>query len=198
MIGGKVSYGTVPKELLKVDPAECAARLGMPIGELPELYDLCYAELMDAVSCKYAFVKCGISYDGGIIDMGFQRIESRGLFANLHGCREAFVFAVTLGIGVDRLLSRYALTSGAKSFTADAIASALAESACDIAEDKIKAGCVCRPRFSPGYADLPLELQPGILELLQARRLLGITLDGALLMTPRKSITAIMGIVDND
>ena len=49
-------------------------------------------------------------------------------------------------------------------------------------------------RFSPGYGDLPLTLQPGILAALDAGRRAGITLLPSLLMNPSKSVTAIFGL----
>ena len=47
---------------------------------------------------------------------------------------------------------------------------------------------------APGYGDMPLSYQPEILKALNADYTLGITLNNSLLMTPMKSITAIMGI----
>lgn len=52
-----------------------------------------------------------------------------------------------------------------------------------------------RPRFSPGYGDLPLALQPDLLNFLNAQRWVGITVGETLLMSPMKSVTAIMGIL---
>ncbi len=52
-----------------------------------------------------------------------------------------------------------------------------------------------RPRFSPGYGDLPLALQPDLLHFLNAQRWVGITVGKTLLMSPMKSVTAIMGIL---
>ena len=119
---------------------------------------------------------------------------SATLIKNLQGCREVFVFAVTLGLGVDRLLTQLSLVSPSKHFITDALASAMAEAAADKAEEIIKGTLACRPRFSPGFGDLSIELQPRILNLLNAQRLLGITTNNSLLMSPGKSVTAIMGI----
>ena len=121
-------------------------------------------------------------------------IDSSALYKNLAGCSEAFVFAVTTGIGVDRLLARLSVISPAEHFVTDALASAAADSFCGYAAGQLKQGLVCPPRFSPGYADLSLRFQVPLLDRLDAHGLLGITLDSAYLMTPVKSITAIMGI----
>ena len=51
-----------------------------------------------------------------------------------------------------------------------------------------------RPRFSPGYGDLSLELQRDIFRLLDCQRQIGVTLGDSLLMSPSKSVTAIIGV----
>ena len=38
-----IVYGEIPSEELSAEPRECAARLGMPPGEKPEVYDECLA-----------------------------------------------------------------------------------------------------------------------------------------------------------
>ena len=53
-----------------------------------------------------------------------------------------------------------------------------------------------KPRFSPGYADLSLNTQRYIFSLLDCPRRIGIFLNQSLLMSPSKSVTAFVGIVD--
>jgi len=53
-------------------------------------------------------------------------------------------------------------------------------------------------RFSPGYRDLPLTLQREIFTLLEPSRRIGLSLNASLLMSPSKSVTAIVGITKND
>ena len=83
-------------------------------------------------------------------------------------------------------------------FVYDAVGSALAESVCDEAEKMIKRNSKCRPRFSPGYGDFPLSVQRDVLSLVNAERLVGITLTDTNLMLPQKSITAVVGISKNE
>jgi cobalamin-dependent methionine synthase I len=51
-----------------------------------------------------------------------------------------------------------------------------------------------RPRFSPGYGDLSLSVQSDLLNVLDARRNIGLTLSDSLMMIPQKSVTAIVGL----
>ena len=84
--------------------------------------------------------------------------------------------------------------SPADHFVADGLASSLCEALADEAERIIKENSDCKPRYSPGYGDMSIETQKGLLELLNAGKLLGINLAKSYLMTPIKTITAIVGI----
>ena len=54
-----------------------------------------------------------------------------------------------------------------------------------------KGGARLRPRRSPGYGDMPLEMSREILEKLDATKRLGVSLTDSLLLVPSKSVTAI-------
>ena len=54
-------------------------------------------------------------------------------------------------------------------------------------------GYKLRPRFSPGYGDLPIDLQRDFSRILQLPKTCGITLTDTLLMVPSKSVTAFIG-----
>ena len=53
-------------------------------------------------------------------------------------------------------------------------------------------------RFSPGYGDLPLAMQREVMDALDCGRTVGITLSDSLLMTPSKSVTAIIGMKEKE
>lgn len=81
----------------------------------------------------------------------------------------------------------------------DACGSAWVETGCDMAQAEIAERFAPRfltDRFSPGYGDLPLSLQPAVLGALDAERRLGIHLSDSFLMTPAKSVTAVIGVAD--
>lgn len=80
-----------------------------------------------------------------------------------------------------------------------ACAAARIESYCNEINDKLKAeaaeeGLYLRPRFSPGYGDLPLSCQPDFCRVLEAEKTVGITLTESFLMMPSKSVTAVIGV----
>lgn len=191
-------YRVIPTSELELNKNEVFARLRTARNADISLDFECVAELEKNILCKYSSVRTSVTFgDGNRLNCGFGEVESANLTKNLSGCNETFVFAVTLGAGVDRFLNKLALTSPANHFIADAFASAYAESAADVAEKLMKGSLKCRARFSPGYGDLDLSCQKNVLELVNAQRLLGISLNKSLLMTPTKTITAIVGI-END
>ena len=55
-----------------------------------------------------------------------------------------------------------------------------------------------RRRFSPGYGDLPLEMQREVCAVLNMPKEIGVSLTDTLLMTPSKSVTAIVGVAAVD
>ncbi len=115
-------------------------------------------------------------------------------FAKLTGgCSRVMMIAATLGAGVDRLIHKKSAISVAEGFIYDGIASAMVEGLVDLAEIRSTSGYEHTKRFSPGYGDMPLELQGKIIGLLDGRRL-GITLSDSGMMIPRKTVTALIGM----
>lgn len=118
---------------------------------------------------------------------------------HLEGAVEVVLFAATLGHGVDKELRRLGIIDPLNQVIFDATATALIEREADKIEASLRTaaadkGMFCSWRFSPGYGDLPLDVQPAFLAALNATRRLGITLTPSNLMVPTKSVTAIVGI----
>mgnify|MGYP002794708690 CR=1 FL=1 len=195
MSSGGSFYAEIPEKRLVLSVEELSARLGIR-GEYPnDLISECERKLRKVLECRYAAVRIPVFYPGkDKIDLGFGAFFSHSLYKNLSRCDEAFIFAVTLGYGADRLLGRLSAVSAAEYFITDALASAFAEAASEYTDKEIKGALKCRPRFSPGYGDFPLSLQPQLLSAVNAGKLLNIVLSKSLLMSPSKSVTAIMGI----
>jgi hypothetical protein len=133
------------------------------------------------------------------IDFTVFRTKSRNLSKNLADCEEVILFAATLGTGVDVLLHKYTRLQMSKAVIMQAAAAAVIEEYCDEENRKLKQeyearGFYLRPRFSPGYGDFSLECQKEITTVLETPKRIGIMLTESLLMTPSKSVTAVMGV----
>ena len=168
-------------------------------GDLAALIGSCVRETqaLNAVkfSTCYAITPCAVNAD--IADFTAFKVKSKDLAKNLRGAGRALIFACTVGIGIDRLIKKYADTSPSRSLIFHALGAERVESfigkfLCDFkAENRVS----LTPRFSSGYGDLALETQRDIFRLLQPEKRLGLTLNGSLLMSPSKSVTAIAGIL---
>jgi hypothetical protein len=135
----------------------------------------------------------------GEIDFTVFKTRSRNLSKNLADCSQVILFAATLGTGVDVLLHKYTKLQMSKAVIIQAAAAAMIEEFCDEENVKLKKeyeaqGLYLRPRFSPGYGDFALECQRNITAVLETSKRVGIMLTDSLLMTPSKSVTAIMGV----
>ncbi len=140
------------------------------------------------------------------VDFGFTCIHSRNLAKNLKGCGQAAFLAATLGSGVEHLLWKYNRLQVSRAVVLQAVSVEAIEEYCDACEEEILAALssggegpyYLRPRFSPGYGDLPLEFQREFLQILETPKKIGVTLTDSLLMMPSKSVTAIIGISRED
>lgn len=168
-------------------------------AEVEALLEECIAECAPRLCYKVCYAHFPVKQGSGALDLGFAAMQSANLRRNLASCNEALVFAATVGLDIDRLAARYSRISPAKALMFDAIGSERVEALCDTfeAEMMIEAvwrGLSTRPRFSPGYGDLPLELQKDIFRALSPEKHIGAFLGESLLMTPSKSVTAIIGV----
>ena len=79
-----------------------------------------------------------------------------------------------------------------------ACAAALLEEYCDSEQEKIARelepeGLYLRPRFSPGYGDLDIHYQKPLMRMLDCAKKIGLTMTDSYMMTPTKSVTAVIG-----
>ena len=126
---------------------------------------------------------------------------SKKLTERLSGCERAVVFAATVGLELDRLIARYGHLAPARGLMLQSLGSERIEALCDRFETEMGehyAAEGIRPRYSPGYGDLPLESQREIFTMLDCPKRIGLYLSESFQMTPSKSVTAIIGIGGKD
>ncbi len=168
-------------------------------AETEKLLDKCISESETAFSFRVVYTELPIVREENLILLGGMKIYSRELAKNLTDCNNALVFAATVGLVIDRLILKYSHASPSSALCMQAIGTERIESLCELfcleMKDKYsEQNMLLRPRFSPGYGDLPLELQRDIFSLLECEKRLGMTLNNSLLISPTKSVTAIIGI----
>lgn len=180
--------------------------LGYKNGARPEggtlrMIERAEADIRDAAEPKHAKRYFPLSFPAkGAVEIDGIRIESAALRRNLEGCEGAWLFAATLGAGVDRLISRLtALGRMSEALAAQAAAAAFIEDYCDEVNDALRdeaaaQGMKLRLRFSPGYGDFSIEHQRDIARELDTARRLGLTVTESLMLAPMKSVTAVIGV----
>lgn len=128
-------------------------------------------------------------------------LTGTSIFRHLKDARWACVVACTLGMPSEQRLRLTSSQHPLEGAVLDAACSAFVEDATEALDQHIQAlaaqaGCGCVRRFSPGYGDLPLAVQPQIVSTLNATRLIGLTTTATNLLMPTKSVTALIGIFD--
>ncbi len=191
------SYGA---DEIKISPREYLRYMGAGAesdGALTALIDDCLKEVKDALRIRGVMRTSDVAVDAPTVRFSFCGIESRSLSKNLLGCSSSVLFAITAGAGIDRLISKYSAVSPSRALVIDAIASAAVEGAANKLNAAVKERYgKTKPRFSPGFGDLPLDFQRDLLSFTDAGRRAGVLLTATMMLTPMKSTTAIIGICE--
>lgn len=199
MTENKLNIISCGRDEIAVDRCEAYRYMGLKRDykneEFEDIYNSCLCSFLDNVSYKAAYRKSSLSFgEGNMLHFDFCSFESADLKKNLKDCSYVYVFAATAGLGIDRLLLKYSRLSSLEHMTADCIASSGTECFCDKVNSVIAQGKDTKPRFSLGYGDTDLSYQKDLLSYLDAERTLGITLNDSMMMTPKKSVTAFIGV----
>ena len=161
----------------------------------------CLKAAKGAAQCRVVWRRYPLVRDGNTLDLGFAKTDSRDLRQHLEGCDEILLFACTAGAETDRRIARAKLLSPARGLLMHAIGAQQVEGGCDRLCARLAQQFPDRQltdRFSPGYGDLTLEMQRDVMAALDCGRTVGITLTDSLLMTPSKSVTAIIGMKERE
>ena len=183
-----------------VDTAQAARYFGArgePDEKTMALLEQCAAPLLAAATPRAVRLEADVDAlaDAGILRGG-------DVMRHLEGCPQAVLLAVTLGPGVDAQIRRAGVGDIAAGVASDALGSALAEQAAEAAEAELRQwaareGKYLTGRFSPGYGDWDITVQPLVAAALDTVRRAGLCVTDTNLMTPRKSVTAILGLSDH-
>ena len=158
-------------------------------------------QLTAAVRPRYAYrVFSTVHEERGVLlrEAGIL-LTGRSAARMLAQCDQAVLLICTLGAGFETMLRAEQARDMARAVMLDACGSAWVESGCNAAEEELAArfpGRYLTDRFSPGYGDQPLALQPAICAALDAGRRVGVQVTDSFLMNPSKSVTAVIGLSD--
>lgn len=170
---------------------------GEPDEAFTALVDNCEKALQKTAQPRVIYRVLPLSRDGDSLSAGALPLPGTDIAKHLAGCDRILLMAATLSGQADQLIHRAGISDMTRSLALDALASAGIEQICNRAElvfQEQLPGVYFTWRFSPGYGDLPLELQPRILQLLDAQKRLGLTVTAENILIPRKSVTALIGL----
>ena len=179
--------------------SEVLRYLGAPpnmAGNLDSLIDSCQSELEQIARPRFLYtISAPAEYP--------HLRRGRDIARHLRGAKRWVLLAATLGNRVDRQIDIYQLREITRAVVLNACATAAIEDLCEQAEAEIRADesakdLVLGPRFSPGYGDYPLSVQPSFLSILNAGPRLGLTCTSAFFLIPKKSVTAIAALRSRD
>ena len=140
-----------------------------------------------------------ISTDPTTVSFADVTLQSRDLSRNLAGCSQVALLAATIGPQVDALIRRHSSLDPVYASILQASGAMFIEELVDLVNAEIKKiadsqGLKTKARYSPGYGDVPLEVQRDFFKLLPCTRI-GLTLMDTLIMAPEKSVTAFIGLI---
>jgi len=158
-------------------------------------------EAMPMLRYRVCWRELSVEYQETVLLIDGVSVESHDLSKALKGCSRVLLFGATLGIEIDRLIAKYSHVLPSRALALQAFATERIEALCDafLAERSAvyrENDIFLRPRFSPGYGDLPLRFQVELFRWLDCPRKIGLSLNESLLMSPTKSVTALVGLMD--
>ena len=120
--------------------------------------------------------------------------DIKRLLQESHAC---IFMAATLGTRIDKEMKKLQLQDMMKAVLFDSCASAAIEAVCDQVQEELREHYpYLTDRYSCGYGDLPITLQAGFIQALDAQKRIGLHVNESSLLVPMKSVTAIIGIAD--
>lgn len=191
-------------ELNPISKAEAARYMGVkgePDEAVAALLDEAEYAVRSRVTPKYVYREAALSFENGKVQLDCMNVPLDGadILNHLKGCTKAILLAATLTTDADKLIRQAEIKGMAEALAADCICSAAIEQVCDRAEEEIFTQLKYPYRtwrFSPGYGDLPIEMQKDFLAALNAQRRIGLTVTESCMLVPSKSVTAVIGVAD--
>lgn len=186
----------IPTEKTEIPFLEVCRYAGIKKENIPENVkneiSECIKEAEKIISPKVCYMRVPIEICGNTVNFGVFKVESESLTKNLKDSDNAYIFAATIGTGIDVLINRYSTVSPVKALYFQAIGATAVESVCDNVCDTVFEPT--RPRFSPGYGDFSISHQRDFINILDCQRKIGLYLTDGNMLVPSKSVTAVAGI----
>lgn len=196
-------------DLLEPDYNEVFRYMGYSLKDRTELIDevrpIVYEvvpQLKTMLTPQAVYVCYPLTIKGDVLLFENNQVQSRELARYLRNCTGIYLFAATLGPKIDQQIQKMEKLDPVRGVIMQAAGAMYIEKYCDILCEKIRKeaaddGFETKNRFSPGFADVPLDTQKTFFKVLDCSHKIGLTLMDTLIMAPEKSVTAFVGIYKN-
>lgn len=128
------------------------------------------------------------------------KLSGKHIKNHLKNSEGLILLTVTIGSKIDKAITeKFNEGKYTEGVVLDAVATELVEACADLFTENLQnkfSEFNFTPRFSPGYGDWHLNVQPKIIKELEAYRI-GISVSDSMFLIPRKTITAVIGITKN-
>lgn len=192
---------------MHIDKKEVLRYLGYKNGVIDAntnlLIDECINEAKEISNWKYTYKIFGIEKSEEQVRLLESNLvlEGEDILEHLKESSMCAVMAVTLGSNMDTKIKYYEKVSITRALILDACASVCVEWVCDEAQKEIRKEAQSKTldityRYSPGYGDFSIDIQPKIINALDAQKNIGLTVTEDNILIPRKSVSAVIGFQD--
>lgn len=190
-------------KLEKINREEAFRYMGYKGGEIKpnviSITDECEKKLLENIQPRFVYKVFDIEHGQDKITVKNTSLLLKGsdICSHLENCEKCILMCATLSAAADGIIRAYEFGEMEKAVIADCLASAAVEQVCNEAERiiQLQVGKFNYTwRFSPGYGNFPLEIQKDFLDVLDAQKRIGVSVTDSLILIPRKSVTAVIGV----
>lgn len=167
--------------------------------DFSNLIDTCETQILKVIQPRYIYQMFDITNLQDCIAVNGTGLKFYGndIKNHLKGCSKAILMCATISSNVDRLIRMAEISDIAKALILDVLSSVAIENVCNQVDTIVKEEYpqyYQTWRFSAGYGDFPIDIQKDFLNVLNAPKKIGLCVTDTNIMTPRKSVTAVMGL----
>lgn len=189
---------------MKINKSELLRYLGYKGGEYGEKIEenidvaisLCLEKITPrSVIKKYELVKEPLSLKGTNM-----LLQGKDIKKHLEDCNEVYILGATIGFEIEKTVNKLINDNPLLGVIVDSAGICAIESYCDDLCEELQRQNEKQLtwRFSCGYGDFPLSQQKDFVSLLEMQKRIGVFInEDSFMMSPQKSVTAIVGVKEN-
>ena len=194
-------------EIKGVNKSEAYRYMGFkgtePDETIKTIIDKCEEDILKVMRPKFVYEAFDISVEEDCVTLEGTTLKLQGnsIKEHLKDCEKVIVMCATLSAEIDKLIRQNEVGNIFNAMVLDALANAAIEQVCDAAELFMSADYPEYNRtwrFGVGYGDFPLDTQKDFLNILSASKLVGVCATDSSILTPRKSVTCVVGLSKRD